>query len=375
MAGRWKDISWQGRKARAWVPDPIATRRFELDTGVARRTEQAAAAVRRADEVLPGSWEPIARVLLRSEGVASSDIEGLRAPIEAVMAAEIDEASGDSTAAWIADNLATVTGAVQSARRGRLTVRTLHAWHRRLMRNSRLPPSLVGHFRDSQGWIGRTNPTDAVYVPPPARHVTALVDDLVAFADRTDLDPVSQAAILHAQFESIHPYGDGNGRLGRVLISWLLARRLEVALPPPLSVFVARDPGGYLSGLYEFRDGSLDRYVAWFADVVDRAGRASVELGSAMVALLEEWQVRLDGLRSDATARRVASVLPEQPIVTSATIAARLDVSERAARGALESLADRGIVQPIDHRAVSVGRPRTHWLATELVELIASWSR
>src|SRR4051794_37974228 len=102
MGGKATAITWQGRKARAWLPDPVVAGDFAVSAGVARRTERAAAAVRRADERLPGSWEPIARILLRTEGVASSNIEGLRARIEDVVTAEIDDTVVDVTAASIA---------------------------------------------------------------------------------------------------------------------------------------------------------------------------------------------------------------------------------------------------------------------------------
>jgi Fic family protein len=373
--GRAVSIDWSGRRARAWVPDVVAPWQPSFDAPLARTIERAAAAVRRADELLPGTWEPIARILLRTEGVASSDIEGLRAPIEAVVAAEVDDAAVDPSAAWVADNLAVVNEAIRSARRSPLTIDRLHRWHRRLMRHGTLPAPMVGRFRTAQGWIGGTSPLDAVYVPPPPGEVGGLMADLVRFANRDDLDVVAQAAVLHAQFETIHPYGDGNGRLGRVLISWLLVRRLGVALPPPVSVLVARDPGGYLSGLYQYREGSLDAYVGWFAGVVTRAGDASVVLGERIRDLLEAWRARGDDLRVDSAARRLIEVLPEQPVTTSAAVAARLEVSERAARGALIALGARGIVRRTHLQTPStIGRPRSWWTAPELVTVVTAWA-
>ena len=374
MSGRWSTITWQGRKASAWVPDQIGETPFELTTGVARQTERAAAAVVRADERLPGTWEPIARILLRTEGVASSDIEGLRAPIEAVVAAEIDGTTVDDAAAWIADNLSVVTDAIHTSRSRRLTIASLHRWHKRLMRHSNLPARMVGRFRDAQGWIGGTSPVDAVYVPPPPDQLAGLMDDLVAFANRSDIDAVTQAAVLHAQFETIHPYGDGNGRLGRVLIGWLLARRLVVALPPPVSVLIARDPGGYLSGLFQFREGSIDAYVGWFADVVTRAGDASVVLGERIHELLADWDQRVADLRVDAAARSLVGVLPEHPALNVAVVASRLGISERAARDALRTLAERGIVAPVGMRSTTRGRPPMWFLATELLDLVGAWA-
>ncbi|MCW2572087.1 MAG: Adenosine monophosphate-protein transferase SoFic [Frankiales bacterium] len=374
MSGRWTSIKWQGRPARAWVPEILATDSIDLGTASVRKSERAAAAVRRADELLPGTWEPIARILLRTEGVASSNIEGLRAPIEAVVAAEIDDAASDSTAAWIADNLAAVTEAVGAARQTRLSVSALHRWHRQLMRHGDLPRGMVGSFRSAQGWIGGTSPIDAVYVPSPPTELRALMADLVAFANRADVDPVAQAAVLHAQFETIHPYGDGNGRLGRILVSWLLARRLDVALPPPVSVLIARDPGGYLSGLHQFREGSLDAYVGWFGDVVMRAGDASVILGERIRDLLTEWEGRAADLRSDAAARRLVAVLPEHPVLTSRVAAEALGISERGARNALQALADRSILMPSEMRRPTPGRPSSWWVATELLRIVGTWA-
>ena len=374
MSGSWVSITWQGRKARAWMPDPIATAPLEVGVTVARRTERAGAAVRRADELLPGTWEPIARILLRTEGVASSNIEGLTAPIEAVAAAEVDGGAADAPAVWIADNLAVVTAAIRASPQTRLSVAALNRWHARLMRNSPLPPSMIGRFRTAQGWIGGSSPVDAVYVPPPPHAVAGLMKDLVAFANRSDLDPITQAGVLHAQFETIHPYGDGNGRLGRVLISWLLARRLHVALPPPVSVLIARDPGGYLSGLYQFRDGSLDAYIGWFADIVTSAGDASVLLGERTRSLLDVWELRVAQLRSDAAARPLLRLLPEHPVINAAVASQRLSISERAARSALETLASHKIVAPIEIKASIPGRPRSWWIAPELLDLVGAWA-
>jgi len=374
MAGRWTDITWQGRSARAWVPDGVSHDDFEVPVLVARRTEQAGAAVRRADERLPGAWEPIVRMLLRSEGIASSDIEGIRAPIEDVVLAEIDDDVADDTAAWIADNLAVVKSAIRAAGRTSLSVSVLNRWHRRLMRHSPLPARLKGRFRDAQGWIGGTSPLDAVYVPPPAPLIGNLMTDLVEFANRDDLDPVTHAALLHAQFETIHPYADGNGRIGRVLISWILARRLAVSLPPPVSVLIARDPGGYLSGLLRYREGEPDAFVNWFADIVTRAGNASVVLGEQIDELLAGWARTVDALRADAVARRLVNLLPEQPVLNAAIVATRLGVSERAARGALGSLADRGILQPVRAPGSHAGRPRSWWSASDLLDLVVGWA-
>lgn len=368
-------IEWNGRPARAWRPDPLAGLPIDVGADVARRTERAVAAVRAADVHIPVGWEPLARLLLRVEGVASSNIEGLHAAVADVAAADLDHEAVGQDAAWVADNLGAVTEALAAAAAGsRLTLRALHAWHSRLMRAGRLDPSMVGAFRRAQGWIGGSSPRDAAYVPPPPGEVAGLMRDLLAFANRTDLDPVTQAAIVHGQFETIHPYDDGNGRLGRVLVLWVLARRLHVAVPPPVSVLIARDPGGYLSGLYCFRTGEVEPWVGWFAEVVRRAGDAAVAWTDEVAAMVEGWREQVADLRTDAAALVVLDELPGNPVVSATAVADRLGVSERAARSALALLAERGIVEPFDVRATRAGRPRHWWVARDLVDLVGRWT-
>ena len=374
MAGQEVPVVWQGRTVRAWVPAPLADRALSLSEATVRRTEQAAALARRGDEVLAQRWEPLARLLLRAEGVASSFIEGVRAPLAEVAAAELDPTVGES-ARWVADNLAVVRGAAAEARRAPLDRAALDRWHRRLMQGAdHLPPRLVGAPRDAQGWIGGTSPLDAALVTPPPSRLDPLLDDLVAFANRTDVDPVTQAAMAHAQFEVIHPYADGNGRVGRVLVGWVLTRRLGLATPPPVSVRIASDRGGYLSGLTLFRLGPVDPWVRWFADVVAGAGQASVDLVRAAGELRERWAERLVGVRAGATALEVLDLLPQHPVLAANTVADVLGVSERTGRNALALLAERGVVEPFAPSRPGRGRPRQWWVAPELVHLVGKWS-
>ena len=371
MSGAEVAIEWNGRPARAWLPDPLASRSLDLPVDVARATERAAAAVLRVGDRLPSGWEPLARLLLRAEGIASSNIEGLRAPAAQVAAAELDEAAVPRDAALVADNLAVVTDALAHARGSRrLTVDDLHEWHARLMRHSDLEPHLVGAFRNAQGWIGGRGPQDAAYVPPPAHHVPALMDDLITFANGGVPDVITQAAVGHAQFETIHPYGDGNGRIGRLLVLWTLARRLEVSVPPPTSVLIARDPGGYLTGLYWFRTGELARWVKWFADIVEASSAAALDWSKEVDTLMKEWRTRIADVRADAAAHSILEILPAHPVITAGTAARFVNVSDTAARAALELLHERGILEPYEVAGPGGGRPRNWWLAKELADLI-----
>jgi len=369
-------ITWQGRALDAFLPARLARTPLDLPERVVRATEQAVASVRRADDRLAHRFETLARLLLRAEGVASSQIEGLRAPPGLVAVAELDASAVDTTSAWVADNLAVVGAALDHARSGaRLTVGDLHAWHARLMAHGALPGELVGRFRTVQNWVGGPSPRQAAYVPPPAEHVAALMRDLVAFANTSRLDPVSLAAVVHAQFESIHPYGDGNGRLGRVLIGWVLVRRTGVAVPPPVSVVIARDSGGYLSGLTRWRQGDVAGWVRWVAEAIGRSAEQVVDLAAYVEDLRRRWDTSVSALRSDAAARRLLDILPEHLVVTGPMVAELLGVSGPTARAAIGALAARGILEPLDLRTARPGRPAQWWMAAELVATVTRWSR
>jgi Fic family protein len=320
--------------------------------------------------VVSSVWEPTARLLLRAEGVASSSIEGLRAPAAEVAAAELDESAVESTSAWVADNLAVVTEALSTATAAPLRISRLHAWHRRLMRHSRLAPGMVGAFRSAQGWVGGTSPLDAAYVPPPPDHIPVLMEDLVAFANDRAQDPVAQAAFVHAQFETIHPYGDGNGRIGRVLVAWVLCRRTGIRVPPPVSVLIGKDVGGYLSGLYQFRAGDIDAFVGWFASVVARSAEATTAVMALLEDLLARWRGQLRGVRADALAFRLLELLPAHPVVTSAIVAEEAKVDERTARRALATLGQHGVIAPFPAQRRGPGRPHQWWVAGELLRVV-----
>lgn len=374
-------ITFNDRPARAWVPASLSARDLELDAVTARTAERAAGAVLRLSDRLGPTLEPLAQLLLRAEGVASSNIEGLYAPVGEVALAEVDAEATSNTAAWVADNLSVVQACLDHAATPRpLDLATLHAWHERLMRHGDLTPELVGRFRDRQGWIGGYSPQVAAYVPPPAGELERLMADLLGYvndqADGADdaLDAVTRAAVAHAQFETVHPYGDGNGRLGRLVVLWILVRLLAVATPPPVSVLILRDPGGYLSGLHGFRTGSIGPWVRWFAGVVERAAAGSMEWAGQVEALLAGWRAQLADLRADATARWLLELLPVHPVVSADLVAQALGVSDTAARTALNLLRDRGIVADLPVPKTGQGRPRRWWIATDLEALVGSWS-
>jgi Fic family protein len=379
-AGIEVPIVWRGRRARAFVPARLADRDLTLDARTVADAARAQAAVEHGAETMPEDFAALARLLLRAEGVASSFIEGVTAPIVDVVLAEADESGARSAAAWVAANLAAVTEAIEGAHAGPLTTESLCAWHRTLMTGSPTPAQHVGVLRTEQGWIGGTSPIDAHLVTPPPEEVPALVDDLVAYATRDDVDPVSQAAIAHAQFEIIHPFADGNGRVGRVLVVWILVRRLSLVTPPPVSARIAADVGGYGSGLVLFRMGDHNAWVRWFAEAVSVAGRAQQELVASVERLQREWRERLAGpraesrrVRSDAAAWRVLDLLPRHLVLSGPIVASELAIPLKSANAALGELVAAGVL--VEHgtmRPSGRGRPSRLYTSAELLGLTGS---
>lgn len=378
VAGVEVPIVWHGRRARAFVPTLLAQRDLTLSDATVVRAVRAAADIEHAAEQLPEDYAALARLLLRAEGIASSSIEGVTAPVVDVVLAE--DRSGDTPAAWVAANLAAVSDAVAAAAvAGPLTVEVLCAWHRQLMSGSPTPARYVGVIRAEQGWIGGTSPIAAYLVTPPPQHLPALLADLVEYANRVDVDPVVQAAVSHAQFELIHPFGDGNGRVGRLLISWLLVRRLALLTPPPVSTRLAADVGGYAAGLTLFRLGQHDPWVRWFADAVSGAGRAQQDLVAAVDRLRAVWQQRLAArrgrgrrVRTDSSAWRVLDLLPRRLVLTAAGVATELAVPNKTAQAALRELVSAGILDEYGEQHADRGRPATRYISTELLGLVGS---
>ena len=373
-------IVWRGRRARAFVPTRLADRDLTLDARTVAEAARAQAAVEHGAESMPENFAALAGLLLRAEGVASSFIEGVTAPVVDIVLAEADESGSPSAAAWVAANLVAVTEAIEGAHDGLLTVESLCGWHRTLMTGSPTPARHVGVLRTEQGWIGGTSPLDAHLVTPPPDEVPPLVEDLITYVNRDDIDPVSQAAIAHAQFEIIHPFADGNGRVGRVLIAWILVRRLSLVTPPPVSARIAADVGGYGSGLVLFRMGDHNAWVRWFAEAVSGAGRAQQELVASVERLQRQWRERLGGpraesrrVRSDAAAWRVLDLLPRHLVLTGPIVASELAIPLKSANAALGELVDAGIL--VEHGTVQGsgrGRPSRLYTSAELLGLTGS---
>ncbi len=376
VKGRWaSDPGAQTRRARlgsvylAFVPDPIAELDVALPTDVAGGLEHAALAIAHLNDSAMEAppLEGVARQLLRSESLASSRIEGLEVGHRRIALADFDEHSVDVKAADIVGNIRAMQQAIEiAAGPGPIDADALLKIHRTLLCFGADEP-IAGRWRNSQGWIGGMYPESAVYVPPPPGEVLGLVDDLCRFLQRDDMPALFQAAVAHAQFETIHPFIDGNGRVGRCLIHAVLRRRgLTPRYVPPLSLILAANRDAYFAGLETYRgeDDGLYGWAAFFADAAWTAAREAGRLSADIQELQQRWLDRFpQPPRRDAAARRLLAVLPAYPILNVATAMRELSISDRAAGGALGQLQEAEIVRLVSKR--------THGRAWECPDMFA----
>ena len=204
-------------------------------------------------------------------------------------------------------------------------------------------------------------------MPSPAP--TAAPEDFERLLDPPP--PVWQAAVLHAQFETVHPFADGNGRVGRALIGWCLRRRgVLTRAVPPLSPVIARQIDRYVHDLWLYRDEQPDPWATWFADVCREPADNVAGLTKAIADLRGRWEVEFSDLRSDGTARRLLAELTTTPIVDVGRVARSMDVSDRTARSALRTLEERGVLEPLEPAPSGPGRPPKLWVAGAVADLL-----
>lgn len=379
----------QGCEYEAYVPDSLEGRLFRLDGDVAADVadaERAIAELNATAQVLVDT-EALARLLLRAESVASSYIEGLAVGGRRLLRAEAASAAGeqdaDVTATEVLGNIRAMTWAVDAlASAPKITVCGLLTIHQHLLRGTRLDEH-AGRVREEQNWIGGSgfNPCSAAFVPPPHEYVEALLEDLCTFSNRDDLPVVAQAAIAHAQFETIHPFIDGNGRTGRALIHVILRRRgLAPRLLPPVSLVLATWSSPYIGGLTATRyrgesdsaaahDGT-NRWTALFAAACRRAVKDAADFERKVERIQEQWRNALGRTRSGSAVELLLHRLPGAPVLTVTGAADLIGRSFQATNEAMVRLEAAGIVQ-----RVNVGRRNRAFEARAIIDAFTTLER
>ncbi|MCP3974291.1 MAG: Fic family protein [bacterium] len=312
-------------------------------------------------------------ILTRSEGIASSRIEGLAMSTRRIYEAkQRPQDVADRFATQIVGNMDVMTE-VLSRSDEPLSPNDLHRWHRAVMRSESQPAIAVGSYREVQSWIGgrADTPVGADFVPPPPELIETLMDDLIRFSNERTLSPIIQAAIVHAQFETIHPYGDGNGRVGRALLYRILASRGAIRnTAPPISPIIVKDRQPYIAGLTAYRNSQPSVWVDTFVQLLDSACGYSLLIAARLADLNESWAERVSDIRRSAVDHQIVACLFEQPVLDAKHVAEKFDISTVAARDALERLDKRGVLAERPLRKGRRGRPARVFEATELFDLL-----
>lgn len=379
----------EGCAYEAYVPDLLTSRPLPLDGSTAADVadaEVAIAGLNRATTALSDS-EAMARLLLRAEAVASSRIEGLeiggRRLLKAELARTVGNSRPDVTATKVLNNIEAMRWAVESlTERPQLGVDGLLAVHERLLAGTRLE-RFAGQLREVQNWIGGSgfNPCSATFVPPPPERVPELMRDLCDFCNQDSLPAVAQAAIAHAQFETIHPFVDGNGRTGRALIHVVLRRRgLAPNLVPPVSLVLATWASGYIDGLTRTRyRGSrsareavegINAWISLFATACRRAVADAEAYEERVTELQAKWRRSLSRVRKNSAADLLLRALPGAPIVTAQSGAALIGRSVQAVNEALPRLVESGVL-----KQTTVGQRNRAFEASELIDSFTALER
>jgi Fic family protein len=363
---------------RAFVPDPIGDLELRINGEVAALISEAEARISALNQTTRPALAPLARLLLRTESIASSKVEGMQADARTLARGEVAHDTGRPVGQEVAGILANIDAmqlAIETAtEHASIGSDHLKEIHRVLL--ARSLPDRAGRYRQGQGWIGGNdyNPCDATYVPPPEDRIEALVDDLCEFCNQDRLSPLVHAAIAHAQFETIHPFDDGNGRTGRALVQVIFRRRgLAPAFVPPISVLLAAEKQRYIEGLIAFREDDLTRWLEMFAGAAARSADLANRYLGDVVDLQDRWRARLgerSKLRSDAAPWGLIEILPGYPVITVAVALVALDAAgHRRSRAAVQlgvvQLEDAGILQP-----VSSSKRNRAWEADGLLDLI-----
>lgn len=389
MTGRLVQRTWQSNPAiyapakykkactyDAFVPDELAGMPFSLDGTVAGLVSEAERAIRELNRAGGSALNPLARLLLRTESVASSRIEGMQLGVRELARAETRIDTGQHVRSTAIDVLANVDAMVlaveEAAGAPQFRIDEITAIHRRLVARAE-PKHAAGKIRTEQNWIGGNdyNPCGADFVPPPPEEVDRLLNDLCGAINDDTLSPLVQAALVHAQFETIHPFADGNGRTGRALVHVVLRRRgVAPHYVPPVSVAIAATRQRYIEGLTSFRHQEVGPWIEYFAAAAARSAHLATAYLDAVEALRSQWREQARGLpgvpRADATIWEVINILPAHPMITVSVAAAATHRSKPSAYQAFEQLEQAGVLVPL-----SANRRNRSWEASGLLDLIA----
>ncbi|MCA8970765.1 MAG: Fic family protein [Planctomycetes bacterium] len=346
-----------GERVPAFVPGPLPPEPpIVFDAGMQRHLERASLAVGRLDSV--STLLPDTHLFLysyvRKEALLSSQIEGTQSSLSELLLFEIDDAAGAPL-----DDVVEVTNYVAALEHGLallrgglpLCNRVLREVHGRLLARGRGSDKAPGQFRSTQNWIGGSRPGNAQFVPPPPERVEECMQRLEQFLHEVDGPPLLvRAALAHAQFETIHPFLDGNGRVGRLMISLMLHAAGQLEEPMLyLSLFLKQNRREYYRLLDAVREsGDWEAWISFFLTGVAECADGAVETARRLMALFERDRLAIQQVgRRANSALRVHDAMKARPLQRLTNIAERTKLSFVAASRGMDVLIDKGIAREL----------------------------
>jgi Fic family protein len=354
LAGRYEVITTVGERVEAFVPDPLPPQPpLELSGPLQALIERAALSLGRLDSVsvlLPDT-ALFLYSYVRKEAVLSSQIEGTQSSLSDLLLFEIEQAPGVPI-----DDVVEVSGYVAALEHGLarlrggfpVSARLIREMHAKLLDRGRGSDKQPGEFRRSQNWIGGTRPGNAHFVPPPHTEVAGCISALERFVhdETSGLPRLVRAALVHAQFETIHPFLDGNGRIGRLLITLLLCDYGVLSEPLLyLSLYFKEHREEYYRLLDLARlDGDWEAWLSFFLEGVALTADGAAATAGDLARLFEEdrERIRVMGRRA-GSALRIHDAFKARPLVTLTEVVSRSGLSFPAASSAMAELEAMGI--------------------------------
>lgn len=348
----------------------IADHTFSINNDIAADADAATQKAQRFDTEYGEIVAPFSSIILRSEAAASSEIENLSASARSILQAELGDNSGEN-AVKIAANVRAMRTAIHN--NNGFNLDEILAVHHTLLENDPEYGSTAGKMRTDPVWIGGNRrfktPVGAKMVGVIPENLESSLADLSAFASRQDVPALVKAAIVHAQFENIHPFEDGNGRTGRALItSMLRSDGVMKNVTVPISAAILAESDDYYDALTSYRSGDAAPIVRIFTDATDRSIDNGRKLGNDIVNLREKWRSQIEA-RSDSGIWSVTDHLIGQPVVTAESLSAALNIPLKSAYAHGEKLTQLGILSASKHQGV------IQWRSVEMLDALDRFGR
>lgn len=341
------------REVEVWLPAHIGGFEPATPPSLGAEMDTALRAIAGLDETHGDHLASLSTLLLRAESVASSKIEQVHAATADYARALHGIKTNPSAVSMVASTQALGDLIRSVDDEGDITADNICAAHRILMADDASERAYAGRIRDMQSWIGGSDhsPRGALYVPPPPESVEGYLHDLLVFANRDDINVLAQAAITHAQFESIHPFTDGNGRIGRALINTVLRRRrvtTRVVVPLASALVARRDD--YFDVLGAYRGGDAAPIIAAFSRSSTIAAQEAGFTANRLADMPQEWLLAAGSPRGGSAARRIIDGLLDSPVFTADDAEARIGGATSSIYSALNRLEDSGVIRSLTNR-------------------------